>query len=65
MNEKLLMICDEIGEIFDNNELTYREVLTIIYAFKEAIEKEVETGVKDRIVSIFEDIVSTFEDIVK
>lgn len=49
MSEKLLKICDEIGEMFHNNELTNGECLVIIYVLKEVIEKEVETGVKDMI----------------
>lgn len=45
------MIFDEIGEMFENNNLTYRECLVIIYVLKEVIEQEVETGVKDMIES--------------
>ena len=61
MNEKLLMICDEISDIFVGNELTYREVLTIIYVLKEVTEKEVETGVKDMIESTINKIMEVMK----
>ena len=57
MNEKLLMICEEISDMFVDNELTYSEVLTIIYVLKEVTEKEVETGVKDMIESTIKEFV--------